>query len=310
MTKENHITLNISSETDVLKSVVLGISDSMGKTPEIHQCYDPDSKYHVENKTYPKLKNISIELDGFLNILNKYNVEVLRPDNIHDLNQVFARDLGFVIKNRFIISNIITERSQEIPALNNIINLFSNDKVLKISRNSKIEGGDISIFKNHIFIGASNAEDFKKFKVARTNFEAVKNIQDLFPEMKVMGFELFKSDENKDDNTLHLDCCFQPVGNNLAIIAPSSFKNKSDVEYLENLFGKPNLFYLDDFEKNKMFSNVFSISTKVVVSDVRFIKLNNWLKQNNIFVEEINYSEISKMGGLFRCSTLPLKREK
>jgi N-dimethylarginine dimethylaminohydrolase len=128
--------------------------------------------------------------------------------------------------------------------------------------------------------------------------------------MKVMGFELFKSDENKDDNTLHLDCCFQPIGNNLAIIAPSSFKNKSDIEYLENLFGKPNLFYLDDFEKNKMFSNVFSISTKVVVSDVRFIKLNNWLKQNNIFVEEINYSEISKMGGLFRCSTLPLKREK
>ena len=96
----------------------------------------------------------------------------------------------------------------------------------------------------------------------------------------------------------------------MAIIAPSSFKNKSDLEYLENLFGKPNLFYLDDFEKNKMFSNVFSISSKVVVSDVRFIKLNNWLKQNSIFVEEINYSEISKMGGLFRCYTLPLKREK
>ena len=56
MTKENHITLNISSETDVLKSVVLGISDSMGKTPEIHQCYDPDSKYHVENKTYRNYK--------------------------------------------------------------------------------------------------------------------------------------------------------------------------------------------------------------------------------------------------------------
>ena len=54
MNNQSHIALNISSETDVLKSVVLGISDSMGKTPEIHQCYDPDSKYHVENKTYPK----------------------------------------------------------------------------------------------------------------------------------------------------------------------------------------------------------------------------------------------------------------
>jgi len=30
----------------------------------------------------------------------------------------------------------------------------------------------------------------------------------------------------------------------------------------------------------------------------------------NIEVEEIDYSEISKLGGLFRCTTLPLLRKK
>ena len=124
-----------------------------------------------------------------------------------------------------------------------------------------------------------------------------------------MGFELFKSDTDKNENTLHLDCCFQPVGNDLAIIAPDSFKNKSDVDYLENLIGKSNLFYLDKVEKNQMYSNIFSISSNVVVSDIRFSRLNKWLKQKDILVEEINYSQISKMGGLFRCSTLPLIRE-
>ena len=62
-----------------------------------------------------------------------------------------------------------------------------------------------------------------------------------------MGFELFKSDNDKNENTLHLDCCFQPVSKDLAIIAPDSFKNKSDVVYLEELIGKSNLFYITKF---------------------------------------------------------------
>ena len=62
-------------------------------------------------------------------------------------------------------------------------------------------------------------------------------------------------------------------------------------------------------EKNNMHSNIFSISPKLVISDKRFSRLNSWLQQKDILVEEINYSEISKMGGLFRCSTLPLIRE-
>ena len=57
-----------------------------------------------------------------------------------------------------------------------------------------------------------------------------------------------------------------------------------------------------------MNSNVFSISTEIVVSDVRFERLNNWMTSFGIKVETVNYKEVSKMGGLFRCSTLPLIR--
>ena len=88
-----------------------------------------------------------------------------------------------------------------------------------------------------------------------------------------------------------------------------SFKNKSDVVYLEELIGKSNLFYISKDEKNNMYSNIFSMSPNVVISDSRFSRLNSWLQQKDILVEDINYSEISKMGGLFRCSTLPLIRE-
>ena len=53
---------------------------------------------------------------------------------------------------------------------------------------------------------------------------------------------------------------------------------------------------------------IFSISNEIVVSDSTFTRLNSILKSLNIKVEEVYYREISKFGGLFRCSTLPINR--
>ena len=52
----------------------------------------------------------------------------------------------------------------------------------------------------------------------------------------------------------------------------------------------------------------FSISPEIIVSDKEFVRLNNKLIKCGFLVEEVMYSEIAKMGGLFRCSTLPLLR--
>ena len=58
-----------------------------------------------------------------------------------------------------------------------------------------------------------------------------------------------------------------------------------------------------------MNANVFSISPTVVVSEKRFTRLNDHLENEwGLTVERIPYFEISKMGGLLRCSTLPLMR--
>ena len=108
---------------------------------------------------------------------------------------------------------------------------------------------------------------------------------------------------------MHLDCCFQPIGKDKAIIHKDGFKNEADYLYLVDLFGKENLFHISKDEMYQMFSNVFSISDKVVVSEKSFFRLNNWLRKHNFIVEEISYSEISKQEGLLRCSTMPLIRD-
>ena len=55
-------------------------------------------------------------------------------------------------------------------------------------------------------------------------------------------------------------------------------------------------------------ANIFSINKQTIVSDITFKKLNNKLEKLGFTLEKINYREISKFGGLFRCSTLPLER--
>ena len=62
-------------------------------------------------------------------------------------------------------------------------------------------------------------------------------------------------------------------------------------------------------EAFNLISNLLVLSPKVIVSDKRFSKINTWLERNDFLVEKISYENVSKMSGLFRCSTLPLLRE-
>ena len=55
---------------------------------------------------------------------------------------------------------------------------------------------------------------------------------------------------------------------------------------------------------SEMKCNFFSIDTNIVVSEKSFTKLNSWLRGFDIIVEEINYREISKQGGLLRLSLI------
>jgi N-dimethylarginine dimethylaminohydrolase len=173
---------------------------------------------------------------------------------------------------------------------------------------ARIEGGDVLLTDEFILIGYSEDEDFEKYKVARTNKEGVTFIKAQFPDRTVVAFELNKSDVEPIGSALHLDCCFQPIGRNGAIICEAGFKNIEDIEILEKMFLKENIIRINADEMYHMNSNLFSISEDVIVSQPNFRVLNEKLRKQGLTVEEVPYSEVSKMGGLFRCSTMPLKR--
>ena len=94
--------LNIKNETSRLRAVILGTAQSIGDIPKIEDCYDPKSIEHVLSGTYPKEEDMILEMDSVAEVLKKYNVQVFRPDVIDSYNQIFSRDIAFVIDNTLI----------------------------------------------------------------------------------------------------------------------------------------------------------------------------------------------------------------
>lgn len=302
--------LHVNDETARLKAVVLGTAVSCGSTPDPEDCYDPKSKQHALAGTYPLEKDMIPEMEAVAAVFEKYDVQVFRPKIIVDYNQIFARDIAFVIEDKFVKSNILPDRDREIDAIKHVIDQIDPEKIITLPDEVHVEGGDVMPWGDYIFVGTYSGDDYPDYITARTNIDAVIALQELFPHKTVKSFELRKSNTNAKENALHLDCCFQPIGTNKAILHKNGFLVEEEYEWLVNFFGKENIFEISKDEMYDMNSNIFSIAPNVVISEQNFTRLNTWLEANGFTVEKVPYAEIAKQEGLLRCSTMPLIREK
>ena len=176
----SELSLHIPNETNRLKSLILGLPNDFGGTPLLESCYDPQSRFHVNHNTFPLQKDITKEMNDLLQVFHKYEVVVYRPENIMGLNQVFARDIGFVIGDKFVVANVIEDRKEEVPAIKSITDKISPKQLIKLPKDAFAEGGDVIIHNNHVFVGVSNEEDCQKFLVSRTNYNGFNFLKETF----------------------------------------------------------------------------------------------------------------------------------
>ena len=302
--------LHITSETSRLRAVVLGLPYSPGPTPSLDETLDSKSYESVLHGVYPAEEDIVHEMGAFEKILKKYDVDVYRPRPVPNCNQVFSRDVGFVIDDKIIVSNIIPDRQEEIDAYEDIYRQIHYKQIYNLPEEVHVEGGDVILYKNYIFVGQYDFPDYRQVKTARTNRLAIEYLEMIFPERTIVPLNLLKSDTDPYEGILHLDCTFMPVGRDKAIIYKRGFMNPRDADHMIDIFGKENVFEITAEEMYAMNPNVFSISEDVVVVEEHFYRLIRHLREVwGMTVETVPYREISKMGGLLRCSTLPLTRD-
>lgn len=302
--------LNIKNETGRLRSVVLGQPKSNGAVPTLEDSYDAKSYHTIQQGNYPTEEDITAEMCAFESVLKKYGVEVFRPDVIQDYNQVFARDVAFVIDDKMILANLLPDRADEQDAYSKIFEKVEWRKIINLPETAHIEGGDVIVWNDFLFIGTCFSEDYRNFKTARTNEYAIEILKEYFPKKRIIDLELKKNDTVPYEGILHLDCTFNPIGTDKCIIYKDGFVDEADYNLLLDIFGEDNCFQVTREEMFAMNPNIFSISPEVIVSDSAFTRMNDFLRNEwNFTVEEIPYREISKMGGLLRCSTMPLVRD-
>lgn len=304
------LTPHVSNETSRLRAVVVGLPDSLGGVPTLEETYDAKSYVTIEKGVFPTEEAVQREMEALLSVLRKYEVEVLRPQPLKDYNQVFARDVAFAIEDKLFISNLLPDRERETAAMQNVFDLITEGHLVRLPEEVHAEGGDVLLYDDILFIGTYWGEDYSSYKTARTNRYAVDFFRDYFPEKRIVPLELIKHDRDPYRSILHLDCTFQPVGKGKAIYYPGGFLHAESCGVIEEIFGKENLFEVNKEEADHLTTNAFSISPEVVVLEERFERLAQHLTSAwGITVEKVPYYEVSKMGGLLRCSTMPLVRD-
>ena len=297
----------IQNEYGRLDTVVVGLASKMGGVPELEECYDARSYESVKLGMFPKEESCSSQLKSLITILEKNGVKVIYPSLIHSLNQVFSRDIAFVIEDQYIIPNVIADRTKERDAMAEIEENIPSWNIIMMPSGCFAEGGDIIVDNDHVFVGVSNDETFDRFKTARTNFRGMDYLADEFPAKDFKGFELHKDDRDPLKGSLHLDCAFQPISGG-ALIAPHLFKNESDVKWLIERYGETNVYCCSPEEAYSLATNVFSFSQNDIIVSEKCEAIQYWLRERGLNVHSIVYDEIVKMGGLLRCTTMPLKR--
>lgn len=284
--------LHVNAETHRLKEVVLGTADNFDFA-HADIINETQRKYYSDPANRPHRAKLIEQVEAFRACLEEIGVNVHRPTLLEGVpDQIMTRDIGVVIGDTLVVSHMAkASRQKEWQGLKPILDDTDSDHILFAPDEVIIEGGDVIVDGSRIFIGLSQ----------RTNPAGVAFIRDNFPQYEIVPVPLKGVKEGED--VLHLDCAFVPVGENGALIYPQGFREmpaviRDEYQWIE----------VTREEQQKLGTNVLSVSPNTVVSRASAKRINGRLRQLGLTVHELHYDEVTKTGGSFRCSTLPLWR--
>lgn len=318
----------VESEFAPLKRVILAESEFCfpNAKPSEHELdfLSPESRADFENVSggdhetlFPERHAAWIkERNDFATVLKKYDVEILKPRKLNDIEKAISGDNGysnfFVRDPVFTIGNIVIEgtmrfihRRNEIFTVREIIKevvmeeectylstpqaeIFSPDDST-FGKGPYLEGGDILVLGKHIFVGSSGLASNIR------GYEWLAKL--LTPFGYTVEYVPLKA------NILHLDCALSLVRNGLMIVCESVLINGLPDKLKD--WARINITESDCAQ---LAANGLPINELTYVIDPVFARIGDELGNNGITVEAVDFSISRGFGGSFRCSTQPLLR--
>ncbi|MFD1929687.1 dimethylarginine dimethylaminohydrolase family protein [Sporosarcina siberiensis] len=248
----------------------------------------------VINDVQKKYKedNINVELamqqhGEFERKLKEHGVEVIKlPSSEKFPEQVFTRDIGFTVGDDIFVAEMASDiRKGEEDVLEGWL---EEEDISYLTTTNRVEGGDVIVDRSKVYVGVSS----------RTSNEAIHKLKVDLPQHEIIKVPF-------NEKYLHLDCVFNILSPEVGLIYPEALDEKT-VEMLSKNY---KLIEVSEEEQFSMGTNVLSIGQGKVFSLPQNANVNDAMRSHGFEVIEVDFSEIIKSGGSFRCCSMPLKRK-
>ncbi|MCG7343415.1 arginine deiminase family protein [Sporosarcina sp. ACRSL] len=270
----------VNTEYDSLKRVIL----CQPKFMAIEDVINETQKQYAD-------ENIDVEIAmkqhrEFEKLLREHGVEVINlPSSEQFPEQVFTRDIGFTVGEEVFVAEMARDiRKGEEEALEEFL---EDENISYQTTTDRVEGGDVIVDRDKVYVGISS----------RTSEEAVRNLQRKLPKHNIIRVPF-------NEKYLHLDCVFNILSPEIGLI----FREALSEDMVETLSRTYKLIEVSPEEQFTMGTNVLSIGDGKVFSLPQNKQVNATMRAHGFEVIEVDFSEIIKSGGSFRCCSMPLER--
>jgi N-dimethylarginine dimethylaminohydrolase len=287
------IQVNVRSETAPLRSVVVGAVkpfswwDLLVTTkPDLAGFYQwRHNRFSIPNPAIARRQH-----ECFVQALKEHGATVYTVEEVPVSIQLYPRDIAFAIDDvLFLARSRLAVRRREQFGLRTLLPKISRVETLE---SGTIEGGDVIVDEADVLVGLGEETDRAGIEALRQALTRVGSARRVIPiEFTHRGI-------------VHLDTRFTIVGPHVGVFLPSAFTLASCLE-LDRRF---DLIEATEEEARLLALNTFVLAPGKVVLDARCERIANALEARGITPIMIEFSEITKIPGGFRCATLPLER--
>jgi len=239
-------------------------------------------------------------------------------------NLMFQRDPMFIVGDSLFISNMSSKARKRETFISKIVTenheIFSKNKIYDLNNfEGTIEGGDVILFNNMVWIGISE----------RTTKNAVENLSKILQrnqrDLKIIAFQI-----PPKRAYMHLDTIISIIDTNTFLIDPVAFKKvkiydvnknfseikQSFVDWVLGLNSRNRVItvggsnsIISQREQWNDGANVLALDNNKIIVYERNSITNSILKKKNVKIITINSSELSRGRGGPHCMSMPLSRK-
>ncbi|MFX0574732.1 dimethylarginine dimethylaminohydrolase family protein [Nocardia nepalensis] len=285
--------VSVTSEFGELRSVLMRYAGSATLDLSCSQELDPVVRRQLETSRWApySLEVVRAQQQSFIGLLRGRGVEVVLADQgPGSYAQHYTRDLGFVVDDVFVVARLNSGKRQgEFAGVRRMVEQIGRVAYLDAGT---IEGGDVMLHEGYVLVGLSEETslagvDALRYRLGQLGIER---------EVKPIEFVC--------DGIVHLDDHFNIIAPEVALVHPAVFDD-AQMRWFAAHF---DLIAVTGEEALAVEVNALALAPGVVVVAERSERIAAELETRGIEVVPVDYSEVTKIPGAFRCSTLPLAR--